>query len=100
MEKNLNLDSIKEKITHIINEYNIYYENNVQKWDDENKIIAHEMLGTLIIIYKKIESIEYVLNNTEILKEINLDEIIILEVEEIKTIIEFYYKVFIEKKGL
>jgi len=100
MEKNLNLDFIKEKITQIINEYNVYYKNNVQTWDDENKKISNEMLGTLIIIYKKIESIEYVITNNEKFKAMDLNEIIIIEVEEINTIVDFYYKVFIEKKGL
>lgn len=97
---NINLKESKEKIQKIVNAFKIYYDENNEFWDNENKNTAHEMIGIIILIHKKLESLENLLENKNGFESLDLDDLIYLEIKESNIIIEYYYNVFINKKGL
>jgi len=93
-----NLKKLKLKITEIINELKFYYEKNSKNWDDENNTIFNQMVGTIILSFKKVESIEEILKNISIYQK-EMPELLEIEVEEVEIIVNFYYETFINKKG-
>ena len=94
-----NLDNLKNQIVEILNALKLYYEENSKDWDQKNNMVFNELLGTLIITSKKIESIEKILNNLNDFQP-SIVELLEIEVEEVEVIVEFYYDTFIIKKGV
>lgn len=94
-----NLDNLKNQIIEILNELKLYYEENSKDWDQKNNQVFNELLGTIIITSKKIESIEKILNNLNDFQP-SIVDLLEIEVEEVEVIVEFYYDTFITKKGV
>jgi endonuclease III-like uncharacterized protein len=93
-----NLNQLKIKINEILNELKFYYEVNSGNWDEENNAIFSQMVGTIILSFKKIESVEESLNNVSNFQK-EIPELLEIEVEEVEVIVNFYYETFINKKG-
>jgi hypothetical protein len=93
-----NLNQLKIKINEILNELKFYYEVNSGNWDEENNAIFSQMVGTIILSFKKIESVEEILNNVSNFQK-EIPELLEIEVEEVEVIVNFYYETFINKKG-
>ena len=82
-----NLKKLKLKITEIINELKFYYEKNSKNWDDENNTIFNQMVGTIILSFKKVESIEEILKNISIYQK-EMPELLEIEVEEVVVVLK------------
>lgn len=84
----------KNKLIKIINDYEIYYKQNHLEWDIKETSIAHQILGTLILTFKKTEYMEHSL---EYFQTNDLMDMYNLELEEVEIITEYYENVFIKK---
>lgn len=84
----------KNKLFEIIASFESYYESNNLEWDIKEISSSHQILGTLIITFKKLEymeqSIDYFVEN-------DLLENFLLELEEVVIIVDYYETVFIKK---
>lgn len=84
----------KDKIVKIIDEFQIYYEQNNADWDIKDTSAAHQILGTLILTYKKLEymeqSLEYFVKN-------DLMDLFNIQIEEVKIVTDYYQDIFMEK---
>lgn len=86
----------KNKITNIINCFEDYYQYNYLTWDIKELTCAHNILGILILTFKKVENME---KSIKIFRDNDIFEIYMIELEEVKLITEFYYETFVVKKG-
>jgi hypothetical protein len=85
----------KNKLIQIINDFEIYYKQNYLEWDIKEITIAHQILGTLILTFKKTEYMDYAL---EFYQKNDLMDIYNIELEEVKIITNYYETAFIKKK--
>lgn len=84
----------KNTLVDIIDEFEVYYAQNHQQWSIKDMASAHQILGTLILTYKKVEHMELAI---EYFKTNDLMDVFNLELEEVNIIIDYYYNVFIQK---
>lgn len=94
-----NLDNLKNQIIEILYEFKNYYNLNSSLWDEENKSMFNQMVGTIIITEKKITSIESIIQKIENYQD-NILELLEIEIEEVEIIIDYYYEIFVNKKGV
>lgn len=84
----------KNKIIKIINDFEVYYQQNYLDWDIKETSVAHQILGTLILTFKKTEYMEQAL---EFFQKNELMDVYNLELEEVKIITDYYENIFIKK---
>lgn len=94
---NVKIIEQKNKITEIIDCFEEYYKNNHLSWSLKELTLSHQILGTLIMTFKKAEYMEKSINY---FKENDMMELFNIELEEVIIITEFYYKTFVLKKGV
>lgn len=93
---NLVLVTQKTKIFEIITNFETYYQNNYLDWDIKEITASHQILGTLIMIFKKLESMQ---ESIEYFIENDLLEMFELELKEVVIIVDYYHEIFRNKKG-
>lgn len=100
MKKGITMETVnilktqKNKIIEIINEFERYYNQNHKEWSIKDISASHQILGTLMLTYKKVESMEQAL---QYFKQNDLMELFNIELEEVNIITDYYEGVFIKK---
>ena len=84
----------KDKLVQIINDFEVYYKQNYLEWDIKEITIAHQILGTIILTFKKTEYMEHAL---DFYKKNDLMDIYNIELEEVKIITDYYETAFIKR---
>lgn len=88
------LELQKNKLINIVSDYETYYKQNHLDWDIKETSLAHQILGTLILTFKKLE---YMCHALEYCQENDLMDVYNLELEEINIVTEYYENIFIKK---
>lgn len=97
MNVKINIIEQKNRITKIINSFEQYYKNNYLDWDIKELTLSHQILGTLIMTFKKADYMEKSLDYFE---KNEMMELFNIELEEVIIITNFYYETFVIKKGV
>ncbi len=84
----------RNKLVEIIDEFEVYYTQNHPQWSIKDITAAHQILGTLILTYKKVEYMEQAI---DYFKQNDLMDVFNIELEEVKMITDYYNNVFIKK---
>lgn len=92
MDKQIQAQKIK--IIEIIKNFEIYYLHHHLSWNMKELSSSHQILGTLILTFKKLESLE---KSLDLFKENDLMETFDLEFKEVTIISEYYYDTFVLK---
>lgn len=86
----------KNKLIEIVNSFEEYYLNNHLLWEIKEVVVSHQILGILILTFKKTESME---KSIEYFEDNGFMENFNFELDEVIIITDFYYDAFVTKKG-